>query len=106
MNLLPDDVRSVLPKRYEQESSRNPIVYAKFFFPAGSWTWFVTEGEQEGDDFLFFGYVIGHEREWGYFSLRELQSINIRGLTVERDLYFEQGPLKSVLAEFDHLQGE
>lgn len=60
----------------------------------------MTEGEQEGDDFIFFGFVIGHEEEWGYFSLSELQSINVRGLTVERDLYFDPAPIKEVLRQF------
>jgi len=100
MELLTAELRSVLPKLYSQDGNRNPMVYAKYFFPAGGWTWFVTEGEQDGDDFLFFGYVIGHEREWGYFLLSELESINIHGLTVERDRYFDAGPMDSVLAKF------
>ena len=91
---------------FKQDGNSNPIVYAKFFFPAGGWTWFITEGEQDGDDFLFFGYVIGHEREWGYFSLREMEGIHINGLAVERDLYFDAGSLSSVLAEFDNQKEE
>ncbi len=106
MKLLTAEIRAELPKRYAQEGNKNPIVYAKFFFPAGNWTWFVTEGDEEGDDFLFFGYVIGHEEEWGYFSLNELQGINIQGLTVERDLYFSRGSFKDVLAGFRKERGE
>jgi len=34
----------------------------------------VTCGQQEGDDFLFFGLVDGFEKELGYFSLSELKS--------------------------------
>lgn len=98
MELLNPELRAELPKLYSQDGNHNPMVYAKFFFPAGNWTWYVTEGEKDGDDFRFFGYVIGHEREWGYFSLNELKSINISGLTVERDLYFEADSLDAVLA--------
>ena len=50
-----------LPKLYAQEkqATKDKWVYLKFFFPAGNWTWFVTEGEAEGDDFVFFGFVVG-----------------------------------------------
>ncbi len=37
---------------------------------------FVTEGQQEEEDFIFFGYVIGDFEEWGNFSLTELQNVN------------------------------
>lgn len=73
MELLPPELRAELPPLYAQEGNEDPKVYAKFFFPAGRWTWFVTEGEQKGDDFIFFGYTIGDFEEWGYFSLNELQ---------------------------------
>lgn len=87
--LLDDALRSNLPKLRQQGHFSDPIVFAKFFFPASGWTWFVTEGEPRGTDFLFFGYVIGFEGEWGYFTLRELEEVNIKGLVIERDDYFE-----------------
>ena len=59
----------------------------------------VTEGSEEEDgDWLLFGYVIGLEEEWGYFSLSEIAAI--RGplrLPVERDLWFQPGPIDEVL---------
>jgi hypothetical protein len=91
MELLPIETREQLPKLYAQEGTEDPFVYVKFFFPAGNWTWFVTEGEPRGDDFLFFGYVIALDKEWGYFTLKQLEEIEIAGLTVERDLYFKPG---------------
>ena len=100
MDLLTSELRSELPKLYSQDGNKNPTVYAKFFFPAGAWTWFVTEGEPDGEDFRFFGYVIGDFDEWGYFSLNELQSIQVHGLTVERDLNFSQGSFREVLTAF------
>lgn len=90
MELLPAELREQLPKLYAQKGTEDHYVYIKYFFPAGNWTWFVTEGEPEGDDFLFFGYVIGDCSEWGYFRLKELEEINVHGLTIERDLYFKQ----------------
>lgn len=102
MQLLTDELRKQLPALYETEHIDTPDkrVYAKFFFPAGNWTWFVLEGSPQDDDFLFFGYVIGLEEELGYFALHELENINIAGLSVERDLYFEPGRLKDVLSKF------
>lgn len=102
MKLLTAELRARLPALYATEgtSAMEKHVYAKFFFPLGGWTWFVLEGSAEGDDFLFFGYVIGLEEELGYFSLRELEGIDIHGLGVERDLYFTPGTLGEVLKQF------
>jgi hypothetical protein len=97
MELLPNDLREQLPKLHEQEGSDDHFVYIKYFFPAGNWTWFVTEGEPQDDDFLFYGYVIGLDEEWGYFTLKQLEEISFRGLTVERDLYFKQENFSSCL---------
>lgn len=68
MELLPDDLRLQLPKLYAQEQTEDKIFYVKYFTPDANWTWYACEGEQEDDDFIFFGYVIGFEKEWGYFS--------------------------------------
>lgn len=100
MVLLTAKLRAEIPPLYSQDGNSDPTVYAKFFFPAGNWTWFVTEGEPDGDDFRFFGYVIGHEREWGYFTLSELESVSLNGLRVERDLYFEKSRFKEALRQF------
>ena len=96
--LLPDDLRARLPALYSQEAEADPMVYAKFFLPGTQWTWFVTEGEAKGDDFLFFGFVVGLEAEFGYFVLSELESATTPlGLHVERDLAFTEGRLTDVV---------
>ncbi len=102
LELLPDELRQEIPALYAQEKigMKEKIVYAKFFFPAGRWTWFVTEGKQHNGDYIFFGYVVGFEEEWGYFTLNELQNINVKGLIVERDLYFKPGKFCDVLDRF------
>lgn len=94
---MPDDLRDSLPRLYTQQDVSDPIVHAKFFFPGGAWTWLVTEGQPEGDDFTFFGYVIGFEAEFGYFSLRELEEVKVKGIAIERDCYFEPGRLSTCL---------
>jgi hypothetical protein len=99
--LLSKELIDGLPRLYEQQGVDDPIVHAKFFFPGGSWTWFVTEGQPEGDDFTFFGYVIGFEAEWGYFTLRELEELKVNGTVIERDSYFEPGKLSTFLSDLN-----
>ncbi|MGD1096597.1 MAG: DUF2958 domain-containing protein [Bryobacteraceae bacterium] len=66
--------------------------------PGTGWTWYVTEGSPEGDEFLFFGFVVGLESEFGYFLLSELEEVrNSLGLKVERDLSFREGRLTDVV---------
>ena len=107
MELLTAELRQQLPPLYAQEHASDPIVHAKFFTPSSNWTWYVTEGsaqydpdnpEQGEGDFLFFGFVIGFEKEWGYFSLNEMESARGPfGLSIEQDLYFTPKPLSEVL---------
>ena len=105
MKLLTKKLRSILPPLYSQENDKNPVVHVKFFTPDASWTWYVTEGSPEGDDFIFFGYVIGLEREWGYFALSELESVSgPLGLPIERDLYFESKVFSRVMGEEERLR--
>jgi len=88
VELLPKDVREVLPElRAGEELGLAAQALVKFFTPDSNWTWYVTEFN--GDD-IFFGFVIGFEPEFGYFSLSELESARgPLGLPIERDLYFE-----------------
>ena len=96
--LLSDELRAHLPPLYSQEAEADPIVYAKFFLPGTGWTWYVTEGEAREDDFLFFGFVVGMEAEFGYFVLSDLESaVTPLGLHVERDLAFTVGRLTDVV---------
>lgn len=92
--LLTQAIRKQLPKLYSQENVANPIVRVKFFNPCGSGTWYATEFD--GED-TFFGLVDLHERELGYFSLSELESIRLPfGLRIERDIHFEPCKLSEV----------
>ena len=99
MKLLTEELRARLPPLYSQEAEAEPTVYAKFFLPGTGWAWYVTEGGPEGDDFLFFGFVVGLESEFGYFLLSELESVQspLGGLPVERDLAFTEGKLTDVV---------
>ena len=98
MKLLTDELRARLPPLYSQEAEAEPMVYAKFFIPGTGWTWYVTECNAQDEDFLFFGFVVGFESEFGYFLLSELESVrNQLDLGVERDLAFREGRLTDVV---------
>jgi hypothetical protein len=75
---------------YSTDGQKGPRkVVVKFFSPDSSWTWYVLEGKQVGEDWEFFGLVEGHEKELGYFTLSDLKTI--RGslrLPIERDRHF------------------
>lgn len=103
LDLLPKELRDRLPPLYSQEGVADPVCHIKFFTPDSSWTWYATEGSAEGDDFIFFGYLVGFEKEWGYFCLSELRTARCpHRLPIERDLYFEPGPLTQVMNRDHH----
>jgi hypothetical protein len=96
VKLLTKELRAKFPKLGETEpiQTDDKTVIAKFFTPWTSWTWYAVEFD--GDD-LFFGLVDGHEKEWGYFSLKELQSVTGPfGLKIERDLYFGHPKIRDI----------
>ena len=101
MQLMTQEVRRKLPPLYSQENlGGEAIAYVKFFTPDNSWTWYTTAGSPEGDDFIFFGLVEGHEKELGYFSLKELESVRgPMGLPIERDLYWQPKTLAEIAPE-------
>ena len=69
----------------------DPMAWVKFVHPMSNWTWYAVEFDAEQG--LFYGLVCGHEEELGYFSLGELDSIEICHLQVERDLHWTPRPL-------------
>lgn len=90
--LLPDDLASTIPALGSTDNEEDSIARVKFFTPDSSWTWFMTE--YDPDQKLGFGLVNGHERELGYFSLEEMESVKGPfGLPIERDLHWTPKPL-------------
>lgn len=92
MMLLTKENKRNLPALYSTENvpEGDKKVAVKFFCPWSSWTWYAVEGEEQEDgDWLFFGLVDGHEKEWGYFVLSELESLRGPwGLRIERDRHY------------------
>jgi hypothetical protein len=107
MKLLTEEVRAELPPLHSQENNKDPTVHARFFCPWSNRTWFATEGSLKDQEFLFFGYVIGFQEEWGYFALSEMEALRgPRGLTIERDLYFQRGPFTQVIEQWRREHGQ
>ena len=89
MKLITKEIERKLPKQYSQEKVSNPKIIVKFFHPLSSWTWYAYEGERQGNgDMLFFGMVHGYEKEIGYFTLKQLEEVEVKGLGIERDKWF------------------
>ncbi len=114
MKLLTKELRKQIPALYSQENVKDPMVICKFFDPAGSWTWYAIEGQEEecdhGRDFLFFGFVVGFDAELGYFTLSQLRTAKrgltgLRALPIERDLYFKSCRLSEVREKHNREHG-
>ena len=67
----------------------------------GRGTWLITEAsKQEDGDWLMFGYCHIFEWEWGYVSLKELESVKLPyGMSIERDLYCKEDATVKELKE-------
>lgn len=96
MELIDNEIKNIIPKLYEQDGKGlNAVAYVKFFTPDSSWTWYATEFD--GVD-IFFGLVDGLDKELGYFSLSELESVRgPLGLKIERDLYFKPTKIRELM---------
>src|SRR5215216_2045386 len=111
-NLLPEILKERMPVLYSQEQEQDPFVVVKYFDPVGSWTWYATEGSPVDEDgyydtnkpkvdYLFFGLVVGFEKELGYFSLHELKTAKeglrgLQALPIERNVWFREQRLSEV----------
>ena len=97
MPLLDAQLRGRLPPLYSQEADPNPMVYAKFSLGT-RWAWYVFEGQPEGQDYVFFGFVSGRESEFAQFRLSDLEAMrSLIGQGVQRDLTFPEGRLTDVV---------
>ena len=102
--LLTQEIREKLPPLYAQEGKgMEAIAYVRFFHPYGSGTWYATEFDGE-DSFFGWAEIQPGCGELGYFSLKELESLEARingkvipGLqAIERDIHFEPRPLNEI----------
>ncbi|MCF0257399.1 DUF2958 domain-containing protein [Bacteroides heparinolyticus] len=60
-------------------------VIAKIFIPFTEACWLITEAQQEGDDWLLYGYCHITDWEFGYVMLSEIRNLNFEGITAQID---------------------
>jgi len=85
MRLITEKESEGLPALYQTEDTEadEKILLMKFYEINTGWQWFLCE--YSNDDKIAFGYVMGHENEWGYFSITEMEGIH----TIRRDKEFK-----------------
>ena len=102
-NLMPDSIRKQLPKLYstEKELIGDKVAYARYFFPMGAYTAYLLEYDPKSR--IGFGAVTqGYGWELGNISLDEMEGVKVRGLGIERDLYFSPKKLHEI-AELEEI---
>ena len=102
-NLMPDSIRKQLPKLYSTEKGLigDKIAYARYFFPMGAYTAYLLEYDPKSR--IGFGAVtMGYGWELGNMSLDEMEGVKVRGLGIERDLYFSPKKLHEI-AELEEI---
>ena len=88
-------LEKIPPLGSQNNKGMEATVLAKFFTPWSYWSWYPIEFD--GID-TFYGYVVGLEKEFGYFLLSEL--LELRGpfgLRIEVDKYFKPASLRIIL---------
>lgn len=99
MKLITKELAARFAEIGEQRDVKDPIVVAKFFYTFSAATWWAIAYYPEEN--ICFGYVTGLlEDEYGYFSIDELENTKLPpfGLTIERDLWFEECKMSDVLS--------
>ena len=102
-NLMPDSIRKQLPKLYstEKELIGDKVAYTRYFFPMGAYTAYLLEYDPKSR--IGFGAVtMGYGWELGNMSLDEMEGVQVRGLGIERDLYFSPKKLHEI-AELEEI---
>ena len=97
ITLISQELKETFRHTGPQEECADPVIIAKFFNPCGSQTWYVISYDESSN--CCFGYVTGmFEDELGYFSIDELESLQVPpfGMRIERDLFFTPRKLSEI----------
>ena len=104
--LMPKSIEKTLPRLYttENELLGDRTAYARYFFPAGAYTAYLLEYDPK--ERIGFGAVtMGYGWELGNISLDEMEEVRVRGLRIERDLYFSPTKLHQIEELEELVQG-
>ena len=104
MKLFTKEILKKLPALYTQTAHDNPeeemVFHVKLFTPDSNWTWFIAEYDPEKE--VAFGYVMGHENEFGTIDIKELKEVRGPfGLPIERDISFDSIKEKQLMEEIE-----
>ena len=105
-NLMPKAIEKSLPRLYttEKELLGDRTAYARYFFPAGAYTAYLLEYDPK--ERIGFGAVtMGYGWELGNISIDEMEEVKVRGLRIERDLYFPPTKLHQIEELEELVQG-
>jgi hypothetical protein len=99
MPLLPDELKTRLPKLDSQTDELNPVVYARLYMPGTSWNWYVIEGGLDTGDWLLSCFFSSSEVSgFCQFLLYALEALRgPEGQLVTLDPDFPEGPLTDVV---------
>ena len=104
--LMPKAIEKSLPRLYttEKELLGDRTAYARYFFPAGAYTAYLLEYDPK--ERIGFGAVtMGYGWELGNISIDEMEEVRVRGLRIERDLYFSPTKLHQIEELEELVQG-
>ena len=88
---MTNELAEKIPKLYtKNHGDKNSVVYAKLFLP-NSWEWYITEYDNED---LCFGLISGFDLKFGYFSLKELEGLQVN---ITRDEQFREATVSEVI---------
>ena len=102
MKLVTKAIEKKVPALYEQDGKgMEAVAYAKYFYPLGHATWFMTEYDPETETAFGWSELSAGCGELGYFSLAELKNFTgSYGVKIERDLHFTPKTLAEAVSEF------
>lgn len=87
---------------YSQDGKKKDAICLCVFF-IGKVRWYVLEGQPEGDDFTLFSIVVGlADTEYGYASIKEMESIsvdvghNLPKIPILQDKSFKPCPIGNI----------
>ena len=96
-HVIPSDQDGSIERVIEKVNEKNINKYPKYKFRGkeytcilwaqgkNGWEWYGFETDNE-DESIYFGYVMGYENEFGYFSLQELLDAGVNVVTNPKDL--------------------
>jgi len=98
MELFTKEIEAKAQVQYKYGADmEKQVIVAKFFNPAGAGTWYLMNQDPNDSDYCW-GVVDLFEVEVGSFSKSELENFRGKyGLSIERDLHFEEVNAKILL---------